>query len=256
MGMGIASRLKGEQAVAAYKAYFARRIGTRGKQIPDVTDEAGLRAALANPVNQRNLQYLAVTERLLRDKIVEERQLHFYELPDGLPALLDHLKATTPAGVPIAAWEVGRFEKSADADPAVVADEMTKVTGELAAGGAIDIVWLPLAFNPGNRAGAEVRAGLLEPDGAERPAGVMLAALADAARGSSAAPVAQDGLDGVAFTGAGGTRMVVWSQDAPVKVALPAKQLTGAAASPEVGTTPVLIESDQSLDRTLDALGG
>ena len=256
MGMGIADRLQGDEAVAAYRAYFARRIGTRGKQIPDVSSAADLRAALAHPVNQRNLQYLAVTERLLADNVVQERQLHFYEHPDGLPALLAYLKVTTPAGVPIAAWEVGRFEKSADADPAVVADEMTKVTGELAAGGAIDIVWLPLAFNPGNRAGAEVRAGLLDPDGAERPAGMMLAGLAGAARGSTASPVEQDGLDGVAFEGDGGTRMVVWSQDAPVKVGLPAKQLTGAAASPEVGTTPVLVESDQPLDRALDSLGG
>jgi hypothetical protein len=261
MGMGVANRLltdgHADQAVAAYQAYFARRIGTRGKQIPEVTDEAGLRAALAHPVNQRNLQYLAATERLLNDKVVEERQLHFYEDPGGLPELLDYLGMTTPAGVPVAAWEVGRFDESADAGPAVVADDLAKVTGALAAGGATDIVWLPLAFNPGNRAGAEVRAGLLDPDGAERPAGKVLAGLAGMARGSTASPVRQDGLDGVAFSGgASGTRMVVWSSAAPVPVGLPARELTGGAAGPAIGADPVLVESDKPLDQALDALGG
>ena len=48
MGMGITDRLlkagQADAAVAAYQAYFARRVGTRGKQIPPVSDEAGLRS--------------------------------------------------------------------------------------------------------------------------------------------------------------------------------------------------------------------
>ncbi|MEV7624951.1 hypothetical protein [Actinoplanes sp. NPDC089786] len=259
MGMGIADRLleagQNDQAVAAYTAYFARRVGTRGRQIPQVSDPAGLQKALGNQVNQRNLAYLAVTDKLLADKVVQVRQLHFYEHPDGVPPLLDLLKATTPAGVPISAWEVGRFEKSADAAPAVVADEMTKVTATLAAAGIVDVVWLPLAFNPGNRAGAEVRAGLLEPGGAERPAGAALAGLAGAGRGAVASPVAQDGLAGVAFSG-DGTRIVAWSTAAPVPVELPAKDLENGAAVKQVGTDPVLVETDQPLDKALDSLRG
>jgi hypothetical protein len=260
MGMGIADRLlkagRADAAVAAYRAYFARRTGTRGKQIPEVGDEAGLRTALAHQTNVRNLAYLAVTERLLDDKVVAVRQLHFYEHPDGLAPLLEYLKAETPAGVPVEAWEVGRFDKSADADPVLVADEMTKVVSRLAAGGVSEIVWLPLAYNPGNRAGAEVRYGLLDPDGTERQAGTMLAGLAAAARGATASPVSQDGLDGVAFEGPGGTRMVVWSAAAPVDVELPVRPLAGSAPSAEVTTTPVLVESDQPLDKALDALRG
>ena len=262
MGMGVASRLlargKAADAVAAYRAYFARRVGTRGRQIPPVTDEAGLRAALDNPVNERNLAYLAVTEKLLDDGVVQVRQLHFYEHPDGVPPLLDYLGAETPDGVPVEAWEVGRFDRTADADPAPVADEMTKVAGRLAAGGITEVVWLPLAYNPGNRAGAEVRYGLLDPDGRERPAGAMLAGLAGAARGGTASPIRQDGLDGVAFTGGGGTNMVVWADTAPVKVDLPARELTGEPAGPAgaVGGTPVLVESDEPLDKALDALRG
>jgi hypothetical protein len=260
MGMGIADRLlkagQADAAVAAYRSYFARRTGTRGKQIPEVADEAGLRAALAHPTNVRNLAYLAVTERLLDDKVVAVRQLHFYEHPDGITPLLDYLTAETPAGVPVEAWEVGRFDKSADADPVLVADEMTKVASRLAAGGVTEIVWLPLAYNPGNRAGAEVRYGLLDPDGTERQAGTMLAGLAAAARGATASPVSQDGLDGVAFSGRQGTRMVVWSASAPVDVQLPVRPLAGSAAPTEVSATPVLVESDQPLDKALDALRG
>jgi hypothetical protein len=260
MGFGIVHRLldagRPAEAVAAYRAYFARRIGTRGRQIPEVADEAGLRTALDNPANDRNLAYLSATEQLLADGTVDVRQLHFYEHPDGIAPLLDYLTASTPRGVPVEAWEVGRFDKTADADPVVVADEMTKVAGRLAAGGIKEIVWLPLAFNPGNRAGAEVRYGLLDPDGRERPAGAMLAGLAGAARGATAAPISQDGLAGVAFTGRAGTTMVVWSVSAPVKVDLPARSLSGVAASDSVGPSPVLVESDQPLDKALDSLRG
>jgi hypothetical protein len=130
------------------------------------------------------------------------------------------------------------------------------VVSRLAAGGVEEIVWLPLAYNPGNRAGAEVRYGLLDPDGRERQAGTMLAGLASAARGATASPIRQDGLDGVAFSGRDGTRMVVWSAAAPVDVELPVRPLAGSTAPAEVATTPVLVESDQPLDEALDALRG
>jgi hypothetical protein len=60
----------------------------------------------------------------------------------------------------------------------------------------------------------------------------------------------------VAFSGAEGTRMVVWSSAAPVRVGLPVKQLTGAAAGSEVGDEPVLLETGQPLAKALDDLGG
>jgi hypothetical protein len=262
MGMGIADRLlkagQADAAVAAYTAYFERRVGTRGKQIPAVTDEATLRTALANPTNVRNLAFLAATEKLLDDGVVQTRQLHFYEHPDGITPFLEYLKAETPAGVPLEAWEVGRFEKSAtaDADQAAGAEEMTKVASRLAAGGITEVVWLPLAYNPQNKAGAEVRYGLLDPAGRERPAGKMLADLAGASRGATASPVTQDGLDGVAFSGKQGTRMVLWAGSGTVDLGLPGKPLAGGANETTVDATPVLVESDQPLDKALDALGG
>ena len=126
----------------------------------------------------------------------------------------------------------------------------------LAAGGVTEIVWLPLAYNPDNRAGAEVRYGLLEPDGTERPTGRALAGLAGAARGGTATPVSQDGLDGVAFSGGAGTKMVLWAASGSVPVDLPATPLDGAAPGRSVTGTPVLVESDQPLDKALDSLRG
>ena len=127
---------------------------------------------------------------------------------------------------------MGRFDKAANADPAVVADEMTKVAGRLAAGGIKEIVWLPLAYNPANRAGAEVRYGLLDPDGNERPAGAMLAGLAAAARGADRRADQPGRPDGVAFTGQAGTNMVLWSESAPVQVDLPAGRCSGRSPPP------------------------
>jgi hypothetical protein len=50
--------------------------------------------------------------------------------------------------------------------------------------------------------------------------------------------------------------MVLWSASAPVPVDLPAKPLDGAAAGTSVTGTPVLVESDQPLDKALDSLRG
>ena len=258
MGMGVAGRLadagQADAAVAAYNAYFPRRVGTRGKQIPAVTDAAGLQTALAQQTNVRNRAFLAATERLLDDGVVTVRQLHFYEHPDGIPALLDYLKAETPAGVPIQAWEVGRFDKTVATDQAAISAEMTEVVSLLLAGGVTEVVWLPLAYNPDNRAGAEVRTGLLGPDGAERPAGTMFAGLAAAAKGAKASPVTTGDLTGVAFSGPAGTRLVVWSKSGAT-VTVPAKANLKAATTPAPGT-PLLIETDKPLPEALAAIAG
>ena len=114
-GAAIAKRLvdqgKVPDAVKAWNTYYSRRIGTRGEQIQSVTDGASLAAALASPQSTRNLEYLALAEKLQKDKIVDIRQVHFYESWEAAPAFVDYLKATTPAGMPIEAWEVGQFLK-------------------------------------------------------------------------------------------------------------------------------------------------
>ncbi|MCX4472529.1 hypothetical protein OOK41_19840 [Micromonospora sp. NBC_01655] len=255
-GMGIADRLvragRPDDAVAAYRAYFPRRVGTRGRQIPAVDRPEQLRAALATEQNARNLAFLAVTEELLDERVVDVRQLHFYEHFAGVPALLDYLREQTPAGVPVQAWEVGQFWRDGDGDAASRADEMVKAVVQLVAGGVEQVLWLPLAYNPGNRQGSEVRYGLLDPDGTVRPAGVKLAGLALAAQDATAEPVTAKGLTGVAFRRGELTVLVLWSGSGRT-VSLPAapgldSSPVGAeprrvAGTVTIGAEPVLIRS-------------
>ncbi|WP_431916004.1 hypothetical protein [Micromonospora wenchangensis] len=263
-GMGVADRLlragQPDQAVAAYQAYFQRRIGTRGRLIPAVNDPTALRAALDNAQNSRNLAYLAVTEKLLDDRVVDVRQLHFYEHFSGVPALLDYLRAETPAGVPVQAWEVGQFWKDGGDDAAGRGDEMVKVVSMLVAGGVREVLWLPLAYNPNNRAGAEVRYGLLDPDGTQRQAGAMMAALAAAARDATVEPVNTKGLTGVAFRRGAESTLVVWSTSTGT-VSLPATAgVTGGpvgadpaarAGALPIGPSPVLVRATGTPDAVL-----
>ncbi|WP_434739782.1 hypothetical protein [Micromonospora sp. SH-82] len=224
-GMGVADRLlqAGDEAgaIAAYQVYFQRRVGTRGQKIPQVDDATVLRGALANDQNSRNLRFLAATEELIAERVVDVRQLHFYEHFSAVPVLLDYLRARSPEGVPTQAWEVGQFWRDGDGDAASRSDEMVKTVSQLVAGGIDQVLWLPLGYNPNNRAGSEVRYGLLDPDGTERLAGTMMAELADAARDATVEPVAEKGLTGVAFRRGEESTLVVWSSSAST-VSVPA----------------------------------
>jgi hypothetical protein len=255
-GIGVVNRLleagQGDQAVAAYQAYFQRRIGTRGDQLPTVDSANQLRTVLGKAANARSLRFLEVTEKLLADHVVTVRQVHYYEPYGGVPALLSYLRATTPAGTPVEAWEVGQFWQGADTDSATRADEMVKTVVQLLAGGVREVIWLPLAYNPDNRQDSEVRYGLLDPDGTERPAGRMLAGLSTAARDSTVQGVAGKGLTGVAFTHASRTTLVLWAGSGTVTVpagpgmASAAVGATPAGSGPvKVGGSPVLIAQDR-----------
>ncbi|GGM09513.1 MULTISPECIES: hypothetical protein [Micromonospora] len=254
-GMGVADRLlkagQDDAAVTAYRTYFQRRIGTRGQKIPEVNDPAALRAALANDQNSRNIAYLSATEELLDEGVVQIRQLHYYEHFAAVPALLEYLRAETPAGVPTQAWEVGQFWRDGDGDAASRSDEMVKTVSQLVAGGINQVLWLPLAYHPNNRAGAEVRYGLLDPDGTERLAGTMMAELAGAAKDATVEPVATKGLTGVAFRRGEQSTLVLWSASAdavsvPAAPGLTSGKLGTEAASARsgavsIGTSPVLL---------------
>jgi hypothetical protein len=267
-GFGVVDRLlrvgQEDAAVAAYRDYFERRVGTRGRKIPAVDEVAALRTALADETNARNLAYLAATEGLLDSGVVQVRQVHYYEHPDGVPALLDYLRAETPAGVPLQAWEVGQFWRDGGDDAAGRADEVVKVTAHLLAGGITEVMWLPLGYNPNNRAGAEVRYGLLEPDGTEREAGRMLAALAAAARDATVSGVARGGLTGLAFQRGGESTVLVWSASGS-SVSVPAApglhsgpvggELTPTSAAVSVSATPLLLRAPGTPDTLLAGVG-
>ncbi len=253
-GFGVVDRLvragRIADAITAYQAYFQRRVGTRGQKIPAVNNETQLRKALANAANVRNVAFVAATEKLLDERVVQVRQVHYYEHFSGVPALLEYLKAETPAGTPIEAWEVGQFWSDGDDDATGRAAEMVKVLSQLIAAGIRQVMWLPLAYNPNNRAGSEVRYGLLDPDGREREAGAMLADLVAAARGATVSPIGEGPLSGVAFQRAGETTLVVWSTSgAPVTVPATAGlrsgpvggQLVATSSAVPVSTTPVVL---------------
>jgi hypothetical protein len=225
-GVAIAKRLldngKPREAVAAYQHYYARRFPVRGRKLPQVSDEGELRAALQGEQAATNLAYLQLADRLAARKVVDIRQLHFYESWDNVPALLDYLKASLPPRFPVQAWEVGMFWVGGADQPDARADEVVKTVSSLLAGQVRPVIWLPLAFDPGGRHTGEPRYGLLDPDGAVRPAGDAVRSIAAAAgQASSVRAVRTSSVSGVAFGGAGRTTLVVWSDGGEAIVSPP-----------------------------------
>lgn len=200
-------------AITAYNRYYERRFGTRGNKIVEIRDRAGLEQALTSEQGARNLTYLALMNDLARRKVVDVRQIHFYETYSSVPDLFSYLRATTPTSTPIEAWEVGRFARTVDAETAERDDEMLKTMSLVLAEGATVAIWLPLAFDPDGRNSDEPRYGLLEPDGRVREAGRLFQTMLDASRGARVVKVDDAGLTGVAFEKPGSTTAFVWADD-------------------------------------------
>ncbi len=245
-GAGIAQRLldagKPAEAVAAYNTYYARRFGTRGDQLTQVSDVAGLRAALASEQGKRNLDYLALAKKLAESGAVDVRQVHFYESPQAAPLFADYVKATTPSSVPIEAWEVGQFNKSDDPPEQVRSNEMVQTVSTLLGGGMRQVIWLPLVSNPNGRNSDEPRYGLLEPDGSVRSTGQAFQAMSKAAAGSTVTPVSGNGLTGGAFESGGQTTAFVWASAGDVKLTLDPSDRSsdvGSSSQTNGGTTTV-----------------
>jgi hypothetical protein len=213
-GWALADRLlaegRGNEAVAAYQRYYARR----GAQFEQVASEDDLRRVLAEPAVRRSLAYLMATQRLARDHVIDAYQLHFYEPWANVPALLAYLRGTLPAGLPIEAWEVGIFWRGGPQeqrdDQRLRANEATKVVALLLAGGVRRVTWLPLAAHQEHNAG-ELHLGLLDESGAVRPAGEAVKDLAAAAGGSAWRPLSAGLVSGVAFGKGHHTTLVAWS---------------------------------------------
>jgi hypothetical protein len=239
-----------DAAVQAYSAYFQRRIGTRDR-IPAVSNAAQLQAVLDSEHGRRNLAFLAAAKLLAERRVVDVRQVHFYEPWNNVPRLVSFVRSQTPPQVPVEAWEVGSFWRDPDATDAERTADMVKTLSLLLAGGVRAAVWLPLAFDPAGRNSDEPRYGLLEADGTIRPSGEAMLALVAASDGARTLPVRSTALSGVAFQSAQGTRAVMWSKGRQVSVDLPAgSELqplgeTGSSAPAggrvSVGTTPVLL---------------
>jgi hypothetical protein len=268
-GVAIAKRLldagHADQAVAAYQRYYARRFPVRGRNLPQAHDEAELRGALQTEQASGNLAYLQLADRLAARRVVDVRQLHFYEPWDNVPALLDYLHATLPPRFPVQAWEVGMFWVGGPADPQARAGEAVKTVALLLAGGVRPVIWLPLAYDPAGSAG-EPRYGLLDPDGTVRPAGDAVRSIAVAAgRGKAVQEVRSASVSGVAFGAAGSTTLVVWSSGQATVAAPPGagasaqgvggQTLPWGAGGLQVGTEPVLLTVPIGLDRAIRLVG-
>jgi len=174
-GQAIARKLlqegRGNDAVEAYTQYYDRRFAVRAQQLPRVNDADALRAVLASGQAARNLEFYDATVQLVQQHLVDVFEIHFYEKYDNVPALLDLLHEALPKDFPVQAWEVGEFWPNAPADEDVHADELRRKVTMLLDGGVQRVIWLPLAYNPAGRNNAELRFGLVDPDGRVRESG-------------------------------------------------------------------------------------
>lgn len=262
-GAGIAQRLldqgQGQAAVEAYDTYYARRFGTRGAQLTRVATVADLKNALGSAQGSRNLDYLELATQLAADKVVDIRQVHFYEGYDSTPVLMDYLHATTPTGVSLQVWEAGQFLRGGGLSAQQRSDEMVKTVADLLGRGASMVVWLPLRINPDGQNPDEPRYGLLDPDGSPRTAGRAFAALARAADGAQVRGVRTARAAGVVLTRDGVSRAFLWAVSGTVAVpaavgTLAAADGSGGAPSDLDSGSPRQLTSRTSPDALVKAL--
>lgn len=242
-----------DAAVATWTSWFARRVRAA---FPPVSSASELREALGGRQTRRNLEMFEVARRLAADGVVDITQVHFYEAPENVAALVEMFQRSFPDTVRMEAWEVGRFERlgltdSPPADRSVQAGDALKSVVSLLAGGAQRVIWLPAAVNPEGRNPDEPRAGLMDPDGTVRPAGAALAALvaATALDGQVMALPAGGRLEGAVFSTPGGPAVLVaWSKDQQVRLPTPGIVLrlvppgTASEGAVDIGPSPVVIE--------------
>ncbi|MGH2704210.1 MAG: hypothetical protein ACRDJ4_03705 [Actinomycetota bacterium] len=266
-GSGVVARLNEgspDAALAAYRRYYGQR-GNRRRDFPEATDAESLRAALATEQARRNLSFLATTEKLLADGVVDGRQVHFYEPAAALPDLIAYLQATTPKHVPIEAWEVGMFWTGGAPDDQVQAADTVKKVSLLLGAGVTRVIWLPLSASPGGRRNSEIRFGLLDPKGAVRPAGEAFEALATAASGGAGwREVAGAGVEGIAIGRTDASTLVLWSESPRVlRHPPPAGARATVAGGGDlrweqsgltIGPQPVILQVSTGLDAALRLL--
>jgi hypothetical protein len=269
-GTGIAEHLLSQgrdaEAVAAYRGYYARRADGQGDSESQVDTVDQLRAALDSDQSHRNLDMLAATQRLAKNKVIDAYQLHFYESWDNLPALLAYLHEVLPPSFPIEAWEVGMFWRDGSGDEQERAGEVVKAVTTLLAEGVRRVIWLPLAYNAesGDERG-EIRYGLLQPDGRARLAGTALQGIAKASSSAAWRAVSTDGVTGIVFGRKGKSTLVLWSdrgtdlpkaQQARMQVdGMDGRQLPAAPGALRLTSQPVFITVTATPSQALHVLG-
>jgi hypothetical protein len=240
-----------QKAIDVYNLYYERRFGTRGDEITEAHDKSDLEAALAAEPGRRAIDYLAVTNQLVADGVIQVRQVHFYEQWSALPYLLDYLHAHTPKGVPLELWEFGSFQRDSPLTPEQRTSEVVKATAIALGAGVRKIVWLPLIARSDGRVSYQLF-GLVAESGEPTPAAEAFASLSAASRGARAVPVDGGGVRGVGFEQDGKSTMFVWSTGSPVSVKVgsgsrvsPATSdgsASSTATSVRVGSDPVRVQ--------------
>ena len=250
-----------EGALATYQRYYSRRIQGGVSRWPRVSSVGSLQGQVASEMGQRSVQAVDLAIRLATEGIVDVYQLHFYETVEALPQLLTFLTDRIGGAVPIEAWEAGVAWPGSDYDQRAQAEEVYRLVALLLARNIRRIVYLPVAYTPGDR--TQVFRGLVLHDGTPLVAGHAWVALTDALAGledGTLTPLTGD-LSGVTWSGPGGDGAIVWATGEPA--ALPgdgvARVLDAAGAEIDAGRrvddTPVLVLGSEGQDLAA-ALGG
>ncbi len=202
-------------ALEAYRGYYARRLAGGVSRWPQVTDTAQLAQVLSSAPAVRARGVFDAATRLVQDGVVDVYQLHFYEETSELPGLLAMIRNRI-GDAPIEGWEVGVAWPGDGYDAEEAAAETTRLVATLLADGVTRVVYLPLAYTPGND--PQVFRGLIDESGRVLPAGESYQLLADLllARTEREFHRVDDtnGLRGVVIDrGRQGQAAVLWTED-------------------------------------------
>ena len=235
-----------------YLHYYGRRMAGGVSRWAPVGDTAELAQVLASDPAVRAREVFDAATRLVEDGVVDVYQLHFYEETSELPGVLGLIRSRI-GDAPIEAWEVGVAWPDDDYDPDEAAAETTRLVATLLADGVARIVYLPLAYTPGNT--PQVFRGLVDESGEVLPAGKSFRLLADllVARTQREFHRVDDstGLRGVVIDrGRRGQAAVVWCDSGTQELELEeGESATDHLGEPldaplEVGVDPVVLTTD------------
>lgn len=249
---------RGAEAVAFYRSYYERRFVRSQFVFKPVATVADLQAVLDSRPAKRAVSFLQATFRAAG--VVDGYQLHYYEQPRDLDAVLGYIRAgvaATHPAIPVEAWEVGLAWPGDSYDAEVAAAETAKLFGIGFGGGVRVMIYLPAAYRPGGLRPEEIWRGLWEPDGAPRPAAGTFAAVAAATSGAGVQtlPVSTSSVRGVVFGHSGGpSTLLAWSVtggQVPLDVPGGARSVRDAGGEPvdvagslSLGPDPVFVEAD------------
>lgn len=250
-------------ALAAYRASYGRRLAGGASRWPPVSSGVELATVLAGTAARRSLEALDLVVGLVTEGVVDAYQLHFYEPTDALTGVLDLLRERLGDTAPIEAWELGVAWPGDDWTEPAQAAELLRLVAVLLAHDVHRIVYLPVAYTPGQR--VQVFRGLVHEDGELLAAGRLWVALTDALTGlADAPPTVLDGdLAGVAWTAADRDAAIVWAPGDPVTLPAGVTVLDAGAVPVDggvdggapVGGDPVLVlgsPGEELVDRLAD----